>query len=216
MPFYRDHIYPHLVNKLGNPKPIRDVRERMVSLAEGTVLEVGVGPGVNFAHYNPARVNKVYALEPNAGMIRLAEPQRRQTKLDVEFLDLPGERIPLDDGTVDTVISTFTLCTIPGVAEAIRGIGRVLKPGGKFIFFEHGVSPDLEVRRWQERLEPLGRWVFEGCHLTRNIPSLLTEGGFQIDQVETEYLASFPKAWTYCWWGTAIPQITVQSGVDYM
>ena len=156
MPFYRDHIYPHIVNMLGDPKPFRDVRERIIPLAEGTVLEIGVGPGVNFALYNPVRVNKVYALEPNPGMIRLAEPQRRQTKLDVEFLDLPGERIPLANGTVDTVVSTFTLCTIPGVAEAIRGIGRVLKPGGKLIFFEHGTSPDPEVRRWQERLEPVG------------------------------------------------------------
>ncbi len=204
MPFYRDHIYPHIVKNLGDPKPIRDVRERMIPLAEGTVLEIGVGPGVNFAHYNSARVNKIYALEPNPGMIRLAEPQRHQTKIDVEFLDLPGERIPLDDSTVDTVISTFTLCTIPGVAEAIRGIERVLKPGGKFIFFEHGVSPDPDVRRWQERLEPFGRWAFEGCHLTRDIPALLTEGGFKIEQVEMAHLVPFPKAWTYCWWGTAI------------
>jgi ubiquinone/menaquinone biosynthesis C-methylase UbiE len=98
---------------------------------------------------------------PTRGMIRLAEPQRRQAKLNVEFLDLPGERIPLADGTIDTVISTFTLCTIPGVAEAIRGVGRVLKPSGRFIFFEHGISPDPEVRRWQARLEPLARWAFE-------------------------------------------------------
>jgi len=193
MPCYRDHIYPHLVNRLGNPKPFRDIREQIVPLAKGTVLEIGVGPGVNFAHYNPARVNKVYALEPNRGMLRLAEARRRQTSLDVEFLDLPGERIPLEDCTVDTVISTFTLCTIPGVAEAIRGIARVLKPGGKFIFFEHGISPDPEVRRWQERLEPLSRWAFEGCHLTRDIPSLLAEGGFQIEQVEMAHLVPFPK-----------------------
>jgi ubiquinone/menaquinone biosynthesis C-methylase UbiE len=161
MSFYRDHIYPHIVKGLGDPKPFRDIREQIVPLAEGTVLEIGVGPGVNFAHYNPARVNKIYALEPNPGMIRLAEPQRRQAKLNVEFLDLPGERIPLADGTIDTVISTFTLCTIPGVAEAIRGVGRVLKPSGRFIFFEHGISPDPEVRRWQARLEPLARWAFE-------------------------------------------------------
>ncbi|HTF70947.1 MAG TPA: class I SAM-dependent methyltransferase [Edaphobacter sp.] len=213
MPFCRNHIYPLIVKGLGDPKPIRDVRERIIPLAEGTVLEIGVGSGVNFALYDPARVNKVYALEPNPGMIRLAESQRRQTKLDIEFLDLPGERIPLDDSTVDTVISTFTLCTIPGVAEAIRGIGRVLKPGGKFIFFEHGISPDPEVRRWQERLEPLGHWAFEGCHLTRDIPALLAEGGIQIEHVEMAHLVPFPKAWTYCWWGTAIPQSTAQGAL---
>ncbi len=160
MPFYKDHVYPHLVSALGNPKPIRDIRQRMVPLAEGRVLEIGVGPGVNFAHYDPAKVTKVYALEPNPGMIRMGEQQRRRTKLDIEFLDLPGERIPLADGSVDTVVSTFTLCTIPGVVEAIRGVGRVLKPGGQFIFFEHGLSPDAQVRRWQERTEPLFRWAF--------------------------------------------------------
>src|SRR5262249_35409005 len=153
MPFYRDRIYPHLVSMLGDPKPIRELRRRVVPLAQGEVLEVGVGSGANFVHYDPARVSKLYALEPNPGMIRLAERQRRRTELDVEFLGLPGERIPLEDATVDTVVSTFTLCTIPGVAEAIRGIRRVLRPGGKLIFLEHGLSPDPRVRRWQERWE---------------------------------------------------------------
>ncbi len=98
MPFYRDHIYPHLVSLLANPEPIRRVRQRIVPLAQGQVLEIGVGPGVNFVHHDPARVSKVYALEPNPGMLRLAEQQRRRTELDVEFLDLPGERIPFRAG----------------------------------------------------------------------------------------------------------------------
>src|SRR5262245_2053718 len=101
MPVYRDHIYPQLVRILGNPKPIRDIRRRIISLAHVTVLEIGVGSGVNFMYYDPARVHKLYALEPNPGMLRLAEQQRRRTTLDVAFLDLPGERIPLADGTVD-------------------------------------------------------------------------------------------------------------------
>src|SRR2546425_6913976 len=108
MSFYRNHVYPHLVTVLGNPKPIQKIRQRIIPLAEGRVLEIGVGPGVNFVHYDPARVSKVYALEPNPGMIRLAERQRRLTKLDIEFLDLPGERISLEDGAVDKVVSTFT------------------------------------------------------------------------------------------------------------
>src|SRR6266852_3036348 len=106
MPFYRDRIYPHLVRKLGDPPPIREIRGRIIPLAQGKVLEIGVGPGVNFVHYDPTRVSKVYALEPNPGMIRLAERQRRLTKLEIEFLDLPGEHIPLEDGSVDTVVST--------------------------------------------------------------------------------------------------------------
>jgi ubiquinone/menaquinone biosynthesis C-methylase UbiE len=98
-------------------------------------------------------------------MVTRAENRRRHTRLDIEFLDLPGERIPLSDASVDTVVSTFTLCTIPGVAEAVRGIGRVLRPGGQFLFFEHGLSPEACVCRWQERTEPLFQWAFEGCHV---------------------------------------------------
>jgi len=203
MRFYNEHVYPWLVNTLGDPEPIQQVRQRVIPLAQGDVLEIGVGPGVNFVYYDFSRVSRIYALEPNPGMIRLAEQQRRQTKLKIEYLDLPGERIPLPNASVDTVVSTFTLCTIPGVVEAIRGIGRVLKPEGKFIFFEHGLSPDFQVQRWQKWSEPIPRWLFEGCHVTRDIPSLITGGRFQIEQMEAAYLAPFPKSWTYCFWGTA-------------
>jgi len=206
MPFYRDHVYPRIVKALGDPPPIHSVRQRIVRGAEGKVLEIGVGPGVNFAHYDPAKVSKIYALEPNPQMVRLAErPRSSRTDLDIEFLGLPGERIPLEDDSIDTVLSTFTLCTIPGVLEALRGVERVLKPEGKLIFFEHGLSPEPRIRRWQERTEPLTRWLFEGCHVTRDIPSLLEQTGFRIQQVEQGYLAKFPRAWTYCWWGTAVP-----------
>jgi ubiquinone/menaquinone biosynthesis C-methylase UbiE len=203
MAFYREHIYPYFVSALGNPKPIDDIRRRIIALAERDVLEIGVGPGVNFVHYDPAKVGRIYALEPNPGMLRRAEEQRRRTRLDISFLDLPGERIPLPDASVDTVVSTFTLCTITGVVEAIRGIGRVLKPKGKFIFFEHGISPDLPVRRWQSRVEPFFRLAFEGCHVTRDIPSLIQQEGFSIQTMDKGYLAPFPKSGSYCWWGAA-------------
>ena len=205
MPFYRDHVYPQIVRVFGDPPPVREIRQRIMRGAEGKVLEIGVGPGVNFVHYDPAKVSKIYALEPNRHMVRLAEQQRRRTSLDVEYLDFPGERIPLEDEAVDTVVSTYTLCTIPGVVEALRGVERVLKPGGKLIFFEHGLSPEPRIRRWQERSEPLTKWLFEGCHVTRNIPALLEQSGFRIEQVETGYLAKFPKALSHCWWGTAVP-----------
>jgi ubiquinone/menaquinone biosynthesis C-methylase UbiE len=205
MSFYKEHVYPHLVSLLGNPKPIADIRKRIVPAAEGDVLEIGVGPGVNFAHYDPARVNKIYALEPNPGMMSRADEQRRARHLNVEFIGLPGERIPLSDQSVDTVVSTFTLCTIPGVRDAISGLRRVLKPEGKFIFFEHGLAPDTSVQRWQKRTEPLFQWAFEGCHVTRNIPALITQTGFKIEQMETGYLAPFPKCGSYCFWGLARP-----------
>jgi ubiquinone/menaquinone biosynthesis C-methylase UbiE len=203
MSFYRNRVYPQIATALGNPKPIQNIRQRIIPLAQGTVLEVSIGPGVNFAYYDPTKVSKIYALEPNPGMVVRAENQRHRTKLDIEFLDLPGEQIPLPDGSIDTVVSTFTLCTIPGVADAIRGIGRVLRPGGQFLFFEHGLSPDIRMRRWQERTEPFFKWVFEGCHVTRDIPALIKEGGFRVERIETGYLARFPKSGSYYFWGVA-------------
>jgi ubiquinone/menaquinone biosynthesis C-methylase UbiE len=207
MPFYRNRIYPHLVTALGNPKPIQDIRRRIIPLAQGNVLEIGVGPGVNFSYYDPSHVKKLYALEPNPGMVKRAEAERRQTKLDIEFLGLPGERIPLPETSVDAVVSTFTLCTIPDVADAIRGIRRVLRPDGQFLFFEHGLSPDPDVRRWQERTEPLFHWAFEGCHVTRHIPTIVEKGGFKIERMETGYLARFPKSASYYFWGVARPAL---------
>jgi SAM-dependent methyltransferase len=203
MSFYRDYIYPRLVDVLGDPPPIRKIREQIIPLAQGSVLEIGAGSGANFVHYYATKVNKLYALEPNPGMIRLAERQKRKTKLNIEYIGLPGERIPLDDNTIDTVVSTFTLCTIPAIVEAIQGLVRVLKPDGKLIFFELGLSPDPEVQRWQKLLEPIHRWLFQGLYLTRDIPALLIQGGFQINQIETGYLTSFPKSPSYCWWGVA-------------
>ena len=204
MSFYKDYVYPYLVDMLGDPAPIQKVRQQMIPLAWGKVLEIGVGSGANFPHYNPRAVSKLYALEPNPGMIRLAKKHGDRTKLNIEFLDLPGERIPLEDETVDTVVSTFTLCTIPDIVEAMRGVARVLRPDGKLIFFELGLSPDPKVLHRQKQLEPICQLLFQGLHLTRNIPSLIVQGGFQIDQIEAGYLAQFPKSLSYCWWGIAL------------
>lgn len=204
MPFYAVVVYPYLVKMLGDPKTIREVRQRIVPLAHGAVLEIGAGAGANFVHYDAARVRKLYALEPNPGMIRLAERERARLKLAAEFLDCPGERIPLEDSSVDAIVSTFALCTIANVADAIEEIGRVLKPGGKLIFFEIGASPDARVRRWQEWWEPAHRWLFEGLSLSRDIPALLAQGNLIVSQIESEYLTPFPKSWAYAYWGTAI------------
>jgi SAM-dependent methyltransferase len=204
MPFYRDRIYPRLVSALGDPEPIRKVRQQIIPQAKGIVLEIGAGSGANFVHYDPDKVSKLYALEPNPGMKRLAERQRQRTHLDVEYLDLPGERIPLRDETIDTVVSAFTLCTISAIEDAIREMARVLRPDGKLIFFELIRSPDPGVRRWQQRWEPFQRWVYAGLYLTRDIPALLKDGGFQIERTDAAYLAPFPKSWTYSCWGTAI------------
>jgi ubiquinone/menaquinone biosynthesis C-methylase UbiE len=206
MPFYREYIYPQLVDRLGDPPPIRDIRRQLMPLAQGRVLEIGAGSGANFVHYDVTNVDQLYALEPNPGMIRLAEKRRRQTELNIKFIDLPGERLPLDEDSIDTVVSTFTLCTIPGIEAAVREIARVLKPGGKLIFFELGRSPEPAVQIWQRRLEPVFRGLFQGLYLTRDIPALLSEAGFHIEQMESGYLAQFPKSLSYCWWGIAAPK----------
>lgn len=207
MAFYKDFIYAYLVDKLGNPPPIRKIRQQLMPLAEGKVLEIGAGSGANFIHYDATRVTKLYALEPNPGMIRLAERQKHRTKLRIEFLGLPGEHIPLSNSSVDTVVSTFTFCTIPDITEALKGIIRVLKPDGKLIFFELGLSPDANVQRWQKVLEPIHHWLFQGLYLTRDIPALIREAGFQIQQIEMGYVAQFPKSSSYCWWGIARPTL---------
>ena len=210
MPLYRDYIYPYLIDKLGNPLPIQRVRQQIIPFAQGEVLEIGVGSGANFPFYDSRRVSKLYALEPNKHMIRLAQKQEHKTKLDIEYLDLPGERIPLNSNTMDTVVSTFTLCTISAIEKAIKEIVRVIKPSGKFIFFEVGLAPDAAVRRWQTRLEPVCHLLFQGLYLTRDIPALIKQGDFQILQMRSGYLASFPKSLSYCWWGTANMKINMK------
>src|SRR5262245_32824092 len=127
MGFYNERVYPFLVQKLGNPKPIREIRKKIIPAARGTVLEIGIGSGANLEHYDEDRVEKLYALEPNPGMVRLAERVRQGIKLNPEYLQLPGERIPLNDATADTVVSTFTMCTIPDITRAIDGIRRVIR-----------------------------------------------------------------------------------------
>jgi SAM-dependent methyltransferase len=203
MPFYRNRVYPLLVHSLGDPPPIQTVRRQIIPRALGTVLEIGVGTGANYSHYDSTRIQKFYALEPNPGMLRIAQRQQRRTKLNIEYLNLAGEHLPLDSSTVDTVVSTFTLCTIADIAEALRALHRVLRPTGQLIFLELGLAPDGRVQRWQRRVEPLFHWLFDGLYLTRDIPSLLSQAGFVIDHLEAGYLARFPRSPSYCWWGTA-------------
>jgi SAM-dependent methyltransferase len=203
MSFYTDSIYPALVERLGNPGPIQALRREIVPRADGTVLEIGVGSGLNFPYYDRSKVRKLFALEPNPGMRRRAEEQQRRTGLDVEFLPLPGERLPLEDASVDTVVSTFTLCSIGALREALSGLARVLRPGGRLLFLENSVAPDNRVRRWQRMWEPVFHEVFPGLLLTRDIPSMLAGAGLRIERVELKYLSHFPKAWSHCCWGIA-------------
>lgn len=202
MGLYSNYVLPQLVNLSCSASPHRRQREKVVPQAHGEVLEVGFGSGLNLPFYDATRVTKLWALEPSRGMRRLAASAVAEATLEVEFLELPGEQIPLPDASVDTVLMTYTLCTIDDSQAALRGMARVLKPGGKLIFCEHGAAPDASVRRWQDRLNPIWRRFAGGCNLNRDVPRVLSDGGFAIDRIETMYLPGW-RPGTFNYWGAA-------------
>jgi ubiquinone/menaquinone biosynthesis C-methylase UbiE len=202
MSFYEDRILPHLVDFACSSKPTRKQREKVVPLAEGDVLEIGFGSGRNLPFYDAAKVRKIWGLEPSEGMRRKAAPLVEESELDVEFIDLPGEEIPLETDSVDTVLVTYTLCTIPDAVVALEGMRRVLKPGGRLLYCEHGIAPDADVRRWQDRLNGTWRRFSGGCNINRDIPDLIERGGFEITNDERMYIPGI-RVLTYNYWGSA-------------
>jgi len=179
-------------------------REKVVPRAHGRVLEVGIGSGLNLPYYDAARVSKVWGLDPSPEMIRMARRAAAGLPFEVEFIGLPGEEIPLDEGSIDTVVVTYTLCSIPDTAAALGQIRRILRPGGELLFCEHGAAPDASVRRWQDRLNPAWMRLGGGCNLNRPIPALIEAGGFTIRTLETMYLPGWrPVSFNY--WGAAVP-----------
>lgn len=203
MSFYENYILPHVINVACGSKPVRRQREKVVPHAEGHVLEIGMGSGLNIPFYQPDKIEKVWGLEPSEGMRRKAKPMADAAPFDLEWLDLPGEEIPLDDNSVDTVVLTFTLCTIPDTLTAVKQMRRVLKPGGKLLFSEHGKAPDEAVFKWQNRLNKTWGRFAGGCHINRDIPLLLEQGGFDIKKIDTMYVPSTPKVAAFTYWGYA-------------
>ncbi len=203
MSLYEDRLLPHLINLACSTKPSRKQREKIVPLAEGDVLEIGFGSGLNLPHYDSKKVRKIWGLEPAEGMRRKAGPRVAASDLDVEFIDLPGEEIPLDANSVDTVLMTYTLCTIPDAVTALEGMRRVLKPGGRLLFCEHGVAPDHGVQRWQHRLNATWGRFAGGCNMNRDIPDLITRGGFRLIEDERAYIPG-PRILCYNYWGAAV------------
>jgi len=203
MGIYDRYVLPHMIGLACGARPIGKQREKVVPLAEGRVLEVGMGTGLNLPYYDADRVTHVWGLEPSEGMRRRAQKNLADSRVDVEWLDLPGEEIPLDDDSADCVLLTFTLCTIPDFEAALAQMHRVLKPGGKLVFCEHGAAPDEAVRRWQDRVNPLWRKLAGGCNLNRPIPSCLEQAGFAIQQLESMYLPSTPRVAGFNYWGFA-------------
>lgn len=205
MGLYSRYLLPKVVHCACGMKPNMRQREKVVPHARGRVLEVGSGSGLNLPFYDSAKVTKIWALDPSPEMTRIAQQAARSLRLEVEFIGLPADDIPLDDKSIDTVVVTYTLCTIPDTAPALRQMARVLRPGGEFIFCEHGAAPDTNVRRWQERLNPLWKKVGGGCNLNRPIPALIEAGGFRIKTVETMYIPGWRPA-SFNYWGAATPR----------
>jgi ubiquinone/menaquinone biosynthesis C-methylase UbiE len=202
MTFYDDRVLPHVINFACSTKPVRKQREKIVPLAEGDVLEIGFGSGLNLPYYDTQKVRKIWGLEPSAGMRRKAQSMVNASDLEVEFIDLPGESIPLEDNSVDTVLVTYSLCTIPDAITALEGMRRVLKPGGSLLFCEHGIAPDENVRRWQHRLNPPWGRIAGGCNMNRDIPGLITQAGFEITVDERMYVPG-AKILSFNYWGRA-------------
>jgi ubiquinone/menaquinone biosynthesis C-methylase UbiE len=203
MSWYEDRILPHMIDLACSNKETLRQREKIVPHAAGEVLEIGFGSGLNVRHYNAAKVRKIWALEPSAGMRRKAKGAVDGAPMEIEFIDLPGEQIPLDDHSVDTVLVTYSLCTIPDAHTALTGMRRVLKPGGRLLFCEHGVAPDDNVRHWQKRLNPAWSKVAGGCNMNRDIPGLINAAGFNITSDERMYIPG-PKVLCYNYWGSAV------------
>jgi ubiquinone/menaquinone biosynthesis C-methylase UbiE len=200
--WYERHILPYMIDVVCGMRMVRQQRQRMVPLACGRVLEVGIGTGLNLEHYDRERVDGIVGLDPNLEMHRLARKRAGRAGLAVDLLALSAEQIPADDSAFDSVVVTYSLCTIPEPVAALKEMRRVLKPGGKLIFCEHGLAPDEPVRRLQNRLTPWWAKIAGGCHLNRNVPELLQQAGFRVPDMEAMYLPG-PRAFTYHYRGTA-------------
>ena len=203
MGFYSRHVLPAIISCGCGVPSIMAERRKLVPRAQGVVLELGIGSGLNLGLYDPTRVRRVFGLEPEPAMLARASRRAARAPVPVTLLPEPAETVSLDDASVDTVLVTFCLCTIPDVAAALGGARRVLKPGGRLLFCEHGRAPDPEVFRRQAKIEPLWKKVFGGCHLTRDIPALLQAAGFSVEALEAGYAPRAAKIAGFLYRGVA-------------
>lgn len=201
MGFYADRILPHLVHCSMRQDTLTPYRRRITAAAEGHVLEVGIGSGLNLPLY-PDRVTRLFGIEPSSRLLTMSRSAARGHARPVTLLRASAEDIPLDDRSIDTVVTTWTLCTIPDVSRALEEMRRVLRPSGQLLFAEHGLAPEPSVRRWQDRLTPLWKRLGGGCHLNRPIPDLIEGAGFRVEQLQTGYMKG-PKPMTFMYEGSA-------------
>ena len=203
MGFYDKYILPKFLNCACGTKPINYQREKIVPLAKGIVLDIGIGSGLNIPFYNKSNIDHLYGLDPSKELLKIAKPLAKKNELEIEFLQCGAEAIPLPDQSIDTVLITYTMCTIPDIKLSNSEIMRVLKPEGQLLFCEHGLAPDKNIAKWQRRINPIWSKIAGGCNLNRDIPKLITSSGFKISNMEEMYLPSTPKFAGYNYWGVA-------------
>jgi ubiquinone/menaquinone biosynthesis C-methylase UbiE len=201
MGFYERWIVPRLLELAMQNRLLDHYRHQTIASARGLVLEVGVGSGVNLPLYGPA-VTHVFGLDPSPELLRLASKRAADVVIPVSLLRASAEDLPLADAVFDTIVMTWTLCSIPNPMAALTEMRRVLKPGGRLIFVEHGLSPEIRTARWQRRLTPYWKRISGGCHLDRKTDDLIRAAGFQVNGLETGYMKG-PKPWTFMYQGSA-------------
>jgi ubiquinone/menaquinone biosynthesis C-methylase UbiE len=204
MGFYRDQILPWLINRSMRQKHLADYRSRVVAAAEGRVLEIGIGSGLNLPFYS-SNVRQVIGLEPSSTLLAMADRAGRAGSRRLKLIRGSAETIPLEDACAETVVTTWTLCSIADVRKALREMRRVMKPGGRLLFLEHGLAPEANIRWWQDRLTPMMKRIGGGCHLNRAIDSVIEGAGFEFDRLATGYMRG-PKPMTFMYEGSARPR----------
>jgi ubiquinone/menaquinone biosynthesis C-methylase UbiE len=201
MSLYDSWILPWVLDLVMRNKEVTRYRSRLVPGASGVVLEVGIGSGLNLPFYGP-QVERLYAIDPSESLLRMARKRAQSVSFPVEFFARSGEAIPMEDNSVDTVVTTFTLCTIADPLAALREVRRVLSPNGRLLFAEHGLAPDASVRRWQHRCNPVWNRIAGGCNLDRKMDELIGTAGFRIAELTVEY-AQGPRPLSYIYAGSA-------------
>ena len=203
MSFYRRYIFPRLLDLAMRNREVARYRSQVIPQARGTVVEIGVGSGLNLPFYGDD-VERLYGIDPSEELLHMADKKARAAAFPVELLPHSGEMLPIEDRFADTVVTTFTLCTIPDPLAALQEMRRVLKPEGVLLFVEHGLAPDASVERWQHRLNPLWSKITGGCNLDRKMDALIGSAGFSVTELETEY-AKGPRPMSYIYAGRAAP-----------
>src|SRR5438034_257464 len=204
MGFYAEWILPALIDLSMRNKRLRPYRERVAGAAQGRVLDIGIGSGLNLPFYG-RQAREIFGLEPSPQLLARARGKAQHTQIPIHLLEGSAECIPLADRSMDTLVMTWTGCSIPDIRAALREMRRVLGPGGHLLFVEHGRAPELGVARWQERLDPIWLRFSGGCHLSRKIDDLLSDAGFRIERLETGYIPG-PRIMTFLYEGAAQPR----------